>query len=1591
MKKYKSVEKRNSRVALFLIFLLVLQTFSAVFVTTEVSANSDSATESTGESNYLVDEDFESDFDPAEWDISESGGSVEVVESPRGDHALRMIREANSGETSFSKKFAAGEELTGIVTVEADIMRNDGVISDPSWASVPYIFGSNGNRAISAAFDDGVIKTRDGNTTVDVMEYEKDQWYNLKFVLDIDSQTYDLYVDGTLVADDYAFRESVSDIAEVKFYANSSNVMETYLDNVRIAQENANVVDDNATLASLSSDAGTFNVDDTNYSTSVPFDTSSINVTPTTESSNASIDIQGDEVVSGAAYELSLIEGENKFTLEVTAEDGTKVAYQINVTREAAPAVDGNVYYVDATNGNDDNDGTTEDAAWKSLDKVNATTFEPGDKILLKAGQSWTGQLYPKGSGDSDKPIVIDQYGSGDKPKIEGKGQFGAAVYLKNQSYWGINNLDVSNEPPVETTFAESLGNYRGIHITGDNGTQLNHFRINDVSVHDVSGEVNWIGGSPENPPRPGIEKGTGWDNSKRTGGIVFDTTVEDPANPGNPTTFNDVIVENSSIKNTSFGGIIIKQYAGVNEGAEKVGWGIYDSPSDETFTPHTNVTIRNNYLDQYDTDYGCNSIYFTSVQDGLIENNVVAGAGTSGIELYYTDDVVVQYNEVFDTRRKAGGADHNGIDADKATTNTVFQYNYVHDTGDGFLLCQFDFGDVIVRYNVVENTDRYPVYLHSNSAATAEIYNNTIYNEESKYMVYGYGIFMNSEYNIYNNILYSTRDDAVFTTGGGASYNNNSYYGADFPIPADDENAITIDPMLAAVNTGGKGTEESGPALDSLDGYKLLSGSPLIGAGAEVANNGGQDMAGNSVYHGTPDVGAFEYYGSENSTTESVTGKVKDTNGNRVIGAEVSVEINGQTYSDKSDKTGYFSLLNVPVGTDYTLTASKDGYNSGTDVVDVESTNTLSNVELVMEPTTEFGGISGIARDGHGEPLPGATITLTAKDETEYTTVSNESGEYVIDSALHGAGYNLKATKEGYNPDHISDIEIFPAHVAPQEDLFLTGNHPEYLINEDFESGQLPVDWDVSKDGGDVTVVTDPTDSTNTAFYFKRDTNSGVTSFTKNYEPEELTGIVTVEADIMRNDIYGSPSWVSIPYIYGSNGQKGVSFAFDKGNIVAYNGGASETVMPYEQGKWYNVQIVMNIITKEFDLIIDGQMIWDNAPFRSQIEDVEKIEVSATSSNMVEAYMDNIRVIKGVPYAKDDSTLDSIAISQGELTKVSDTRYTVDAGNYVDEIQVTPTTTSQFVSSVEVNGEEVENGQESQAISLNEGENEITITVTAEDGVTTETYTIDVTRTPAQKDTSLTDINLSIGELNPSFTPENTDYTVKGVTTADGEIEIAATLNTDAAGLTINGQEVESGEFSNRIPLTSESSITIRVDAQDGTAYREYTLTVIPEEPPAPELYHLSGDIALNGNVADETTVEIANSEGAIYTAAYNELTDNYGLKDKTDTSGELQYYFHVPEGSYSITVLQGDHSETVIVDTDADSEIVDGMYQQMVEQLSLPVDTEPLEAIIEEAQAIDNDNYFYTTESFEELQLAIESAEEAVETVETFFGPRR
>ena len=93
-------------------------------------------------------------------------------------------------------------------------------------------------------------------------------------------------------------------------------------------------------------------------------------------------------------------------------------------------------YYVDAAQGNDQHEGTSESKAWKSLEKINATVFQAGDQILLRAGSQWQGTLRPQGSGliagTRIEPIVVDRYGEGPLPLIEAQGKHPQALLLHN-------------------------------------------------------------------------------------------------------------------------------------------------------------------------------------------------------------------------------------------------------------------------------------------------------------------------------------------------------------------------------------------------------------------------------------------------------------------------------------------------------------------------------------------------------------------------------------------------------------------------------------------------------------------------------------------------------------------------------------------------------------------------------------------------------------------------------------------------------------------------------------------------------------------------------------------------------------------------------------------------------------------------------------------------------------------------------------------------------------------------------------------------------------------------------------------------------
>jgi hypothetical protein len=89
----------------------------------------------------------------------------------------------------------------------------------------------------------------------------------------------------------------------------------------------------------------------------------------------------------------------------------------------------GRQFYVDSNSGSDSNGGTSSSTPWRSLNKVNSSTFQPGDAINFQRGSVWTGNLQVRSSGTSSSPITYRAYGTGAAPQIANPGvTYGEAV-----------------------------------------------------------------------------------------------------------------------------------------------------------------------------------------------------------------------------------------------------------------------------------------------------------------------------------------------------------------------------------------------------------------------------------------------------------------------------------------------------------------------------------------------------------------------------------------------------------------------------------------------------------------------------------------------------------------------------------------------------------------------------------------------------------------------------------------------------------------------------------------------------------------------------------------------------------------------------------------------------------------------------------------------------------------------------------------------------------------------------------------------------------------------------------------------------------
>lgn len=114
-------------------------------------------------------------------------------------------------------------------------------------------------------------------------------------------------------------------------------------------------------------------------------------------------------------------------------------------------SVEAKMFYVDASFGNDTNDGCSPAHAWQSLAKVNNTALRPGDTVLFKRGGTWRGQLLPKSGGPSG-PVTYTAYGAGEKPLLLGSvSRNSSGDWIpEGGNIWSTKMLDVMAQDPVK-------------------------------------------------------------------------------------------------------------------------------------------------------------------------------------------------------------------------------------------------------------------------------------------------------------------------------------------------------------------------------------------------------------------------------------------------------------------------------------------------------------------------------------------------------------------------------------------------------------------------------------------------------------------------------------------------------------------------------------------------------------------------------------------------------------------------------------------------------------------------------------------------------------------------------------------------------------------------------------------------------------------------------------------------------------------------------------------------------------------------------------------------------------------------------------
>ena len=237
--------------------------------------------------------------------------------------------------------------------------------------------------------------------------------------------------------------------------------------------------------------------------------------------------------------------------------------------------------------------------------------------------------------------------------------------------------------------------------------------------------------------------------------------------------------------------------------------------------------------------------------------------------------------------------------------------------------------------------------------------------------------------------------------------------------------------------------------------------------------------------------------------------------------------------------------------------------------------------------------------------------------------------------------------------------------------------------------------------------------------------------------------------------------------------------------------------------------------------------------------DNIIPVTVTAEDGSTIKTY--TLTINRGLVSA--DATLSDLILDNGTLSPV----FASGTSTYTATVNATTTSVtflpvlSNYNASVKVNGVEPDTQTGQAKVTLVPGLNTITVSVVAQNGIASKTYTITVLR-QGSSNAGLSALALTPYSAFKSIAadPSGTRNYTTSVSPSVSSVRLSVTASDPTASITINGVSTASGTASSPVVLSSGSTpIAVAITAEDGVAVNKYTITVTQQS----HLASLKGD----------------------------------------------------------------------------------------------------------------------------------------------------